>query len=218
MSEMIVYPDRRRAWDQQEGESDKAYERFLIYLRLGPKRTLEAAEHSIYTEAEREAWANGTKRKKKRGENWVAEYAAWDWQTRARYWDREQFRILGERGFLNFAHVLGEIGQTMLEALPACKPQNWKELIWGLRVLGRHLPAETFGALIEAASRSDGVERTRPRPVVTLNGHVNGTNGTSNGKVPGSGGVCSGGSTNGTHTNGTGHPPEPTNGTLPHSG
>jgi hypothetical protein len=73
-------------WEQQPGEPEKAFGRFLVYLRLGPTRTL--------TEAARMAGGRSSGGKYSFGGNWSRYCTEWHWRDRARAWDLRERELL----------------------------------------------------------------------------------------------------------------------------
>ena len=68
-------------WERQPGESEKAYEAFLVFKNAGPGRTIISVSRKLqksYTIIRR--W-----------------YKAWDWKTRVEAFDRENDRAEQER-------------------------------------------------------------------------------------------------------------------------
>jgi hypothetical protein len=66
------------------------------------------------------------------------------------------------------------------------------------------------------ANLAVGVHASRAESLVNGNGHVNGVS--TNGKIPGPGGLCPPSLNGGPHTNGTGHTPKPDDPPLPDDG
>lgn len=79
-------------WDQQPGESAKAYAAFCIYRDLGPRRSLDAASRS-YHRSEQEG-QGPPNRRLPRASGTVRRWAqCLNWQARARAWDQERERL-----------------------------------------------------------------------------------------------------------------------------
>jgi hypothetical protein len=79
-------------WDQQAGESAKAYAAFCLYRDLGPRRSLDAASRRYHgSEWERQGPPGG---RLPRASGTVRRWAqCWNWPARARAWDQESERI-----------------------------------------------------------------------------------------------------------------------------
>ena len=76
----------RKPWDQMEGEPDRWYGRFKVYLELGPARSLPAApaEAGRQTRGEPLAWNS----------EWSQTARRWHWRARANAWDVHQRELL----------------------------------------------------------------------------------------------------------------------------
>jgi hypothetical protein len=80
-------------WDQQAGESAKAYAAFCLYRDLGPQRSLDEASRRYHQPAGQEGPQPPSKRLR-RASGTIRRWAQrWDWQTRARAWDQEIERL-----------------------------------------------------------------------------------------------------------------------------
>ena len=76
----------RLAWDQREGEPPRWYGRFLIYLELGPARSLrEACRVANRKTRQQVHCAYGS---------WCDQARRWAWRERATAWDMEQRELL----------------------------------------------------------------------------------------------------------------------------
>ncbi len=73
-------------WDRQPGEPTKWYGRFLVYLELGPARTLTEAFALVNKQEDKPAHCpNG---------RWTLAQRQWQWRARAQAWDIEQRDLL----------------------------------------------------------------------------------------------------------------------------
>ena len=72
----------RKPWDQMEGEPDRWYGRFKVYLDLGPARTLRAAAAVIGRQTRGEPFT--------RSGYWSYHARRWYWRARAHAWDVHQ--------------------------------------------------------------------------------------------------------------------------------
>jgi hypothetical protein len=75
-----------RPWDQQEGEPDDAFARFLVYLNIGPGRRLEDAFEQSRTGRPGRGRRTGHGRQKAYMA-WVLEAERRHWRERAHAWD-----------------------------------------------------------------------------------------------------------------------------------
>lgn len=72
-------------WDRQAGEPALWYNRFTVYRRMGPERTLLGAWRKA-TEAE----SGGIRRGAKLPGAWQRQYERWTWKARAEAFDRHK--------------------------------------------------------------------------------------------------------------------------------
>lgn len=69
-------------WERQEGEDTMWYDRFLVFLRMGPARTKLGAVHLVET-----AEKGGNKRSSRTPGSWDEAAKEWRWRERADAWD-----------------------------------------------------------------------------------------------------------------------------------
>lgn len=74
--------DLSQAWERQEGEDTMWYDRFLVFLRMGPSRTMLGAVHLV-----EEAEKSREKQSSKTPGAWNDAAKEWNWQKRAEAWD-----------------------------------------------------------------------------------------------------------------------------------
>ena len=80
-------------WEQQAGESAKAYAAFCLYRDLGSRRSLDEASRSYHQRSGRQAKPPPSRRTPRASgtiRRWAQRY---NWQARARAWDQESERI-----------------------------------------------------------------------------------------------------------------------------
>jgi hypothetical protein len=160
--------DARKPWEQLDDESELAFERFEIYLRLGPGRTVtlayraaKANEARAAALAAREAGVAGLLAGPEGGESrqTQAKYASGafrdtarrhDWFARAIAWDREQFKLVVHEGIYQYAETFKEYVQAILSSLPSLRPASFKEATDGLALLSAIVPPEIFRAMLGA--------------------------------------------------------------------
>ena len=130
-------------WERQPGETEKAYEAFLVYKNLGPGRTIKAVSEKL-----RKSY-DLFRRWKKR----------YDWDSRVEAFDREneraeQLRIQSERAQMVKRHIkLGLAVQgKAIKALEAMDPDELKP--------GAIRDFLRFGVSLEKETRADVDERT----------------------------------------------------------
>lgn len=85
--------EERELWDQVEGEPDLWYARFVAYLRMGSKRSVNAL-------FKRETKKNQEKPRGNAGPDWYDAEKEWNWKERARSYDEhvraEEDRVRAE--------------------------------------------------------------------------------------------------------------------------
>ena len=74
--------EEQEPWARQENEPTLWYERFLVYLQMGPARTLLGAVHEV-----EKAEKSGKKRSSRVPGAWDNAVEEWDWKKRAEAWD-----------------------------------------------------------------------------------------------------------------------------------
>src|SRR5205807_1369920 len=83
-------------WEQQPGESTRAFSAFVIYRDLGTKRSLDEASRRYHHSEQQAPDGHETGTVPKRGKS--GRIAVWanrfNWPDRAQTWDREQDREL----------------------------------------------------------------------------------------------------------------------------
>lgn len=82
--------EERKPWEQMEQEPDLWYGRFVKYLRLGTKRSVNAI-----------CWNENKKKQEKTrtntGPEWYEAAKQWKWEERARLWDKDQEKLRAEK-------------------------------------------------------------------------------------------------------------------------
>ncbi len=143
--------------EQLDHESDQCYDRFMIYLHLGPGRSLDLAAQ--VERAQQEATAklaaaagvtdlptppdkaqSGPKQAKRANAHFRATAVKFEWARRARAWDIEQFKLLGYEGIIQFMEAVNALIKQLSLAIPNLTPKTWKELTYTIRVLSKVMP------------------------------------------------------------------------------
>jgi hypothetical protein len=137
--------DAHHPWDQQPGEPDASYARFLVYRNLGMGRSIDAAAKAV------------TGGKKRAGGNWWAEAAARRWHARAEAWDTHVLIAEGRQAVRRYVELLSGMAETGAEALrtKAVQPSSWSDLLHTVQVLGACIPPETIQAIATAQMPAD---------------------------------------------------------------
>lgn len=149
------------AWDQQHGEPDEAYVRFLLFRNMGPTRTILAA-WQLWVKA-RPAPRTKTKRKTAAQTHasgtWSDDAATWRWIERARAWDIATLRdVVPETATLIFS-AIREMARITLEELTSgnLRPTTWEEVKDSAVVLSQFIAPETITAVVDHA-QNDGAD------------------------------------------------------------
>lgn len=143
----------RKAWEQQEGEPDAAYARFLVYRNLGPARSLDDAYR-----ASRGIAPKRTKTPQVSGQ-WKDDSARWKWVERATAFDVEMFAALGVQVVARFYKSLDIISRKSLVNLmdESVKPKGWSESVDATVRIGQFIPAEVPERIRRDFSEGNGV-------------------------------------------------------------
>jgi hypothetical protein len=133
-------------WDQQQGESDACYIRYLIYLTIGPARSLTRA-YAVYLGQA----AQGGEPLLVPGA-WKKDCARWKWTERAAAWDIAMLSEAGGGAVAAFVALVREVSLRVLEATQNgdLRPQTWAEVLETIEIIGRHVPSEL---VLKAAER-----------------------------------------------------------------
>src|SRR5262249_7646641 len=125
---------RPSPWDRRPDETEPAYVRFLIFLSLGPARTLDGAYqifHERLGEKPARAQASG---------QWSRDSRRFGWVQRARAWDLEMFTAHGQETALRYYSALNAAALKLLEGVADLgPPESWKEALELMQLLGNLL-------------------------------------------------------------------------------
>ncbi|MCL5952718.1 MAG: hypothetical protein M1132_13535 [Chloroflexi bacterium] len=135
------------AWDQQEGEPDATYNRFLVYLGMGPSRSLTKA-YAVHqgkpaSEARRNApgcWLRLSKR--------------WRWVERVRAYDRAVMLEANRHTMAKLLHGIDTIALKSIREIERTNPNGWKQAVEGLALVAELIPTES--AATAALACDDG--------------------------------------------------------------
>lgn len=83
-----------RPWDQQPGESDERYTRFLLYRNIGPSRSLRKAYYHYLQEYD---GFRGPIKGVRPPHQWAADSSQWGWVARSSAWDVHNLTGHGSR-------------------------------------------------------------------------------------------------------------------------
>lgn len=145
---------REQPWERQKGESARAFEAFLVYLQMGPDRSIQAVSHKLAKSIPLiKRWSSDN--------NWVERCRAWDnyLQQEAKKAAVAEVRRMNQR----HAKMASAIQATAMQALQEMgtsmvDPKNFAAIVKLATDLERQsLTAETV-ELDEEAKADEGVE------------------------------------------------------------
>lgn len=145
---------REQPWERQKGESARAFEAFLVYLQMGPDRSIQAVSHKLAKSIPLiKRWSSEN--------NWVERCRAWDnyLQQEAKKAAVAEVRRMNQR----HAKMASAIQATAMQALQEMgtsmvDPKNFAAIVKLATDLERQsLTAETV-ELDEEAKADEGVE------------------------------------------------------------
>jgi hypothetical protein len=128
--------EERKPWDQMVDEPDAAYRRFLVYLGLGPGRSIEKA-----IEAEK-----GIKRQ---NGQWYRDSSNYRWKERTAAYDIAMLAPqMGSEVVINWTAAANEWSKNLLEAIQGgkMKPKNFDQTVTLFNVFANFVTPETLEA------------------------------------------------------------------------
>jgi hypothetical protein len=150
--------ENKPIWEQQEGEPDEAYTRFLIYRNLGPARTIEKAAGLLHDETK-------GKKTKVSTSQWTKDSAEYNWRERAAKWDIAMLSsVVPETAAYIFAGIR-EFAKITLEHLQSgtYSPKNWAEVKDSLVTLAGFVAPEIITNAVDNA-QAGGANTEVPAP------------------------------------------------------
>lgn len=150
---MPSYTNSTAPWERQKGESEKAYEAFSLYLKLGAERTISAVVKEL-------------KKSRSLIDRWKDR---WDWEERVREYDNDNERKAkkeAEKGLREMYTRQVKVAMTMqakaLKALDmldveAMSPKDIKEYIKIATDLERLNRTMSAGKADEAAQNTESI-------------------------------------------------------------
>lgn len=150
---MPSYTNSTAPWERQKGESEKAYEAFSLYLKLGAERTISAVVKEL-------------KKSRSLIDRWKER---WDWEERVREYDNDTERKAkkeAEKGLREMYTRQVKVAMTMqakaLKALDmldveAMSPKDIKEYIKIATDLERLNRTMSAGKADEAAQNTESI-------------------------------------------------------------
>ena len=133
-------------WEQQPGESDAAYVRFLLYRNLGPARSIDAAYQMMNNEGHQRAPGQ-----------WKRDSVTHRWQERAQAWDVHNLLTQGQRAAVLYVAVVELYCERLYHALVngSLQPETCHEVTRALVTLSLLFPGEAIGQMITAHESDD---------------------------------------------------------------
>jgi hypothetical protein len=141
---------KRQPWDQQPDEPAKAYSRFLVYLGMGPARSVHAAFRLVRPDTQ------GHKRSAPGA--WHRAARRFDWERRAVAFDLHHLVAAGQQAVALFVATIAQASRKTLDALVESdvRPQTWADVLGSLQALAALIPAETLAAVAEKGRGGEG--------------------------------------------------------------
>jgi hypothetical protein len=147
----LVAEVERKPWEQMDGEPDAAFARFLVFLNLGPRRTVDAAYR---------AFVGNRRKASERSGQWGADASRFHWHERASKWDIAQLSLLVPEAAGNIFRAINEVARIALESLKEGKvrPKTWGQLMETVVILASFVSPETIKAVVDNAGVAGSAE------------------------------------------------------------
>ncbi|MCL4489174.1 MAG: hypothetical protein M1570_13740 [Chloroflexi bacterium] len=134
-------------WDQQEGEPDATYNRFLFYLGMGPSRSLRKAYCAYHDRPASEA-------RHTQAGGWRFQSKRWRWVERVRAYDRAVMLEANRHTMAKLLHGIDTIALKSIREIERTNPNGWKQAVEGLALVAELIPTES--AATAALACDDG--------------------------------------------------------------
>lgn len=137
-------------------ESDEAYARFLLYLHLGPGRSIEAAYRLYYTNRTSGAKAKNGDRRRRSGQ-WERDSRTYHWKERASKWDVKLLTSLVPGSIARILHAIDQMALRTVQMLESdhVKPKTWGDLLNAVSLLGSVISPEVIASLVRTPDESN---------------------------------------------------------------
>lgn len=128
--------EERKSWEQMvdKGEPDLWYGRFVKYLRLGTKRSVNA----LYVKEAKTARNSEKQRELEAGGDWYKAEKEWNWKERARVYDLEQEKQRREEEEKQREEDLEAVRKMLLSHIQAEVDKSSTSQIQAARLLIEH--------------------------------------------------------------------------------
>lgn len=144
--------DERKPWEQLEDEPDRAYARFLVYLNMGPGRSVEKA-------------IEAAKGEKRRNGQWERDGSTFNWKDRATAFDIAVLTPqMGSEVVINWTTAANEWSKNLLEAIQngKMKPKSFEQAVTLFNVFANFVTPETLEAAKSFIGGNFGRESGEP--------------------------------------------------------
>ncbi len=131
-------------WDQQEGEPDDRYIQFLMYLGMGPSRSLRSAYRVYLGESiaeQRRRKVKGYRRSA--GSQWFRWCKQWQWVDRAHAYDRAKMIQESDHTMAKLMRGIDIAALKCIRELERVKPKGWKQALEALTIVAALIPADS---------------------------------------------------------------------------
>ena len=129
--------EQKKTWEQLENEPDRAYARFLVYLHLGPSRSLQDA-------------IKATKGNERQSGQWGRDSSTYNWLSRATAYDINVLAPkLGTEVVINWSIAAQELSKQLVQEIMGGKlrPKNFDQALELFNVLSSLVTPETLQAV-----------------------------------------------------------------------
>ena len=153
--------DSANLWDQQPGESDEAYARFLRYRNLGFKRSFRRAYRRYLQELD--GYTGGLKGLHVPGQ-WTEDAHLFSWTERAAAWDVRNLTVHGARVASLHVGCLTRIALKNARAARRLSPgdDGWADLLDSVRLVSEFLTPDVVRAIQDHHKPARPAVRARP--------------------------------------------------------
>lgn len=130
-------------WERQENEVHSQYEKFLVYLSLGPSRSLSAA------------WRAYSGKTTTPPGNWQRMHIEKNWAERATQYDTHLMLEQAERAAKFYISAVEKYAKKIVDKLEDTEPYGFDQITKAIELLYKLFPGETIGDIIEARQSRD---------------------------------------------------------------
>lgn len=140
-------------WDQQSGEPDAAYARFLRYRNMGPGRSLDAAFAASLPAAKRH-------KPPPLSGQWIDDSARWKWVERTAKWDVHVLLTAGRDAAAAYMIALRAFAEKTLAVVLKVKPtDDFDQAMRAVDLLSKLITHEAVDEVLRQARMDSGEPR-----------------------------------------------------------